>query len=179
MDVVKLSGMKLWGCRDLGEAGGQIAGCIRPVYKNAELYRDSVVASSGRAHTLIELTLHGRIEKTFTIWTQGDQHVGDFVIDQRGGIVYQVGSCGYTGGLSEVNIQSTARRALIGVNTELCGERLSLSRDGMIVIGRVTGVIPHAAVLGTLIAVDANSGRVLRRMKVPSEPVDVLVADTG
>jgi hypothetical protein len=110
-----------------------------------------------------------------------------------------VGSCGYSGGVSYVDLTASGTYTLtkygeinwlvtpappeilaaqqpgIPVKTVPCGERLALSPDSWLVVGKTK--IPAASVTSpcALTILGALTAKVLRSFATPSEPVDVLV----
>lgn len=125
-------------------------------------------------------------------------HVMDFAVDPAARMLYAVGSCGYQPGFSAVRLAdarvptpsgagewSWSRtpippQVLIVVPPQegplhglLCGERLAVSREG-IIVASLPQPVPRLGTPGAVLVVDPTSGQVLRSIATSSEPLDVL-----
>jgi hypothetical protein len=56
-----------------------------------------------------------------------------------------------------------------------CGQRLALGPGSLLVVGKVAKLMPEAGQPGALLLIDRDTGRVLRTIPMPSEPLDVIV----
>jgi hypothetical protein len=113
----------------------------------------------------------------------GQGFLNDFALDRANGRLYAVGSCGYTGGMAALSLETGQAAVLVpprggypGAAGDVCGQRIALESPGEIVVGRVNAL--YAAVApysGTLVYIGTADGKVRRKAKVSAEPLDVLV----
>jgi len=171
-------------------------GCLRThggfILDNGEL----LAATGTRIIVAVDET--GAIKYGLDTYLEGN-HLMEFVVDKEVGRLYAVGSCGYTGGFSVLDIRRDSRPAAVtqdgihlqspppppqvfvpprapdGPRTPVpCGERLTLGANGLVVVGRTEKPVASSNIPGALLFLDGRTGQVIRAVRTPSEPVDVL-----
>lgn len=98
-------------------------------------------------------------------------HVMDFVV--RGGFAYVWGGCQYAGGLTEVSLSAGSYR-LIVPGKRVCGESAAFLGETLVVGRRPFSDIYSRGQQPSLVFVDVAAGRVLRSVRLPEDPADVL-----
>lgn len=98
-------------------------------------------------------------------------HVMDFVV--RGGFAYVFGGCQYTGGLTEVSLAEGTFRVVVG-GKRVCGESATFLGETLVVGRRPFSDIYMRAQDPSLVFVDVEAGRIVRSVRLPDEPADVL-----
>jgi len=147
------------------------------------LYGDGLLVTTGSAP--IEVVDHaGTVRRTVDTRLVGN-HLMDFALDRRATDLYAVGPCGYTGGVSVVNVTTGWTRVLVppgGLIPPadggglLCGERAALGpRSSVLVVGNTAVTVPQLGLHGRLLFLDTQTGTVRRTVDTPSEPIDVAV----
>jgi hypothetical protein len=58
----------------------------------------------------------------------------------------------------------------------VCGQRAEAAPAGMLAVGRIECAVPRLGLAGSIVLVDARSGRVRHTVTTPAEPVDLVVA---
>jgi hypothetical protein len=149
-------------------------GCIQG-HGDVELYAGGLLAATGGEY-IEELDQTGTVRRMLSTRLAGN-HLMEFVVDGPTQRLYAVGPCGYTGGVSVVDIRTGRTRVLARPgDTAVCGERSALGPRSLLVVGNTAVTVPQAGIPGFLLFLDARSGKVRRTVATPSEPVDVLVA---
>jgi hypothetical protein len=99
-------------------------------------------------------------------------------VDGSRGLIYAIGSCGYTGGLSVIDIGS-GRIHLIGPPNAgpdgICGERVVVANGGLLAVARTARPEPNPSAVGALVLVDSKSGRSIMQAKLVAEPIDIAI----
>jgi hypothetical protein len=159
-------------------AARRLVGCISPGFYNVELFGDGlIVASPYSSDEFLELDANGAIRRRVKTHLGGLVHPGEWVVDPVRQELYQLGSCGYTGGLGAVALASGRSRVMVDPPSyRICGERLAVGPQSLLVIGKDSRVIPQPGLEGGLLFVDGRTGKLLRTVRTPSEPADVIVA---
>ena len=184
IDAVSLPSGRLHDCRTV-----QI-GCFASEGLNIEQYGDRLVVESQTAsHAFLELNANGGLRKTVPIHMVGDPHTGDWDIDRSTGRLYQVGSCGYTGGLAVLDRETGSSRMLAPPGTPgagvpvtgrndrtVCGERISAGSQSLVVIGKTESVYPVLQHKAVLLMMNGRAGRVLHRVRTPTDPIDLIAS---
>jgi hypothetical protein len=107
-------------------------------------------------------------------------HLMEFALDRRRGLLYAVGSCGYAGGLSETNLAGGRARVLErSGDRRICGERIAVASPSLLAIARTEVPVPEPHAPGAVLLVRRADGGVAATVPTPAEPVDVLVAAAG
>lgn len=184
MDAIALLAGRLRACHTVQ------VGCFASGGFNVEQYGSFLVTSSWTVDkTFVELTATGATVRTIPIHMVGDQHTGDWNIDPATGRLYQVGSCGYTGGLAVLDLNSKRSGMLVSLGTPgpgnpvtgrndhtVCGERISVGSRSLVAVGKTEFVYPVLQHRSILLLLDGRSGRVLRRVELPTDPMDLLTS---
>jgi hypothetical protein len=152
-----------FGC---GEPGRPNEGCLG-VHGNVEPLANGVVGSTGEGPLR-------RFDSVGRVIAEVDprlprNHVMEFAVagDRR---AYVIGSCLYSGGLSVVDLALRRTRVLVrpprpgGRLPHVCGERIAVAEPYVVI-----------ATLDRLLVVDAHTGKVLHRLSLRAQPVDVVV----
>ncbi|GEM_PF-1816675 len=161
------------------------SGACLPGIAGFQFYGDGVLAVSAddtSSGTVFDVDRSGQVRRTL-YFQLGGGFLMDFALDARAGKLYAVGSCGYRGGLSVLDLQSGAAEDPVppgppGMPAEHvpCGQRLALLPNGHLVVGNVPGALnPRAGVGGALLFLDTATGQTLREVPTSSQPIDVLV----
>jgi hypothetical protein len=184
IDAVSLPSGQLHGCRTV-----QI-GCFASGGLNIEQYGDRLVAGSQTVpHAFVELNANGGLLKTVRIRMKGSPHTGDWDIDRATGRLYQVGSCGYTGGLAVLDLNSGRSRMLAppgtpgagvpvtgSIDHTVCGERISAGSQSLVVIGKTAFVWPALQNRAVLLIMNGRTGKVLHRVRTSTDPMDLITS---
>jgi hypothetical protein len=163
------------------------------------LYGDAIVTGTGEGMLLLE-NVTGTIQSAYDTGLGG--HQMEFVVDSPTSRLYTVKSCGYSGGVSTVNLTAGGTYTLTKYGeikwlltpappenlaapqpgtpfvTVPCGERLAPSPDSWLVVGKTARPVPNVGNPGALTILDAFTAKVLRSFATPSESMDVLVVAT-
>jgi hypothetical protein len=143
-----------------------------------------VLAATGD-HDVVEVDRGGQIVRRFDTGLYRN-HLMEFALDERRRIIYVVGSCISGGGLSAIpwpqpKAKGTPAAVLVpSGDYRVCGDHVSVSSDGTW-LAIAAGAIPNdapisiAARSAVILVVNASSGDVLRSIRLPVDPVDVLV----
>jgi hypothetical protein len=150
--------------------------CLRPVHGNLEAYQDGVLATRGDHPSIVELDGRGRVTRTWNTGLAGN-HLTEFTIDSTRGRAFAVGSCGYTGGLSYVELSSGRVHVLVGSRPgrAVCGERIAIGPQSTLVMLKGIAADPQAAANGSVLLVASTNGRIAHSIDTPALPIDVLV----
>ena len=157
-------------------------GCI-PAHSGVQAYEDLALVSPGDTRWLEGRGQDSKIVKKWDTKLEGN-HMLDFKVDARTNRLYVLGSCGYTGGLSRVALESDRVKVLAPARSDLhldpaweravCGERIAHGPGSLLVVGKIRRSVPEAVSSGSLLVIDGSSGRRIRTVTIPAEPVDVL-----
>jgi hypothetical protein len=183
IDAVSLPSGRLHGCRTVQ------VGCFAPPGgQNIEQYDGRLIsASMTTANAFVELKANGGLFKTLRMHMVGAQHTGDWDIDPSTGRLYQVGSCGYTGGLAVLDLKTGRSRMLDPPRTpgarapvtqsndhSVCGERISAGSRSLIAIGKTEYVYPVLEHRAVLLIMDGRTGKLLHRITTSTDPMDLI-----
>ena len=158
------------------------AACAGQVHGTVEPYGDGLLAATGH-EPVVELGPGGDVRRRLrTRLTQ--THLMELALDREARRLYAIGSC-YAGGpgVGAVDLETGRARVVVppqsasaGELPDACGDRVAVGADSLLVLARTTSAAPSPAWPGRLVFVDGRSGRVVRTVETPTEPVDVLVA---
>jgi hypothetical protein len=130
-------------------------------------YRGGVAATTGGG-PLVWLALDGHTVRAWETGLPGN-HLTQVALTPTRRRAYLLGSCGYAGGFSTIDLGTGKVRASGRPSHAICGERVAAARFSRAVIARSSG--PTA----TILVVDpSRGGRVVRAVRVPADVVDVL-----
>lgn len=176
------------------------SGCI-PTHGGFVLHGNGLLAATG-TNVVLDVGPDGMVRRAFDTKLNGN-HLMEFTVDAASNRLYAVGSCGYAGGLSSVDLggggilttptsdgewrwratpEPSAVRALvppepgIGDTGEPCGQRIVVAPSGQLVIAKLPIPDPRPGIPGALLFLDPTTGRVTRTVVTPAEPVDVVAA---
>jgi hypothetical protein len=141
-------------------------GCLR-VHGNVEPLGNGVVGSTGEG-PLRRFDSDGRVIAEVDPRLPRN-HLMEFAV-AGGRHTYAVGSCLYSGGLSVVDLVRRKTRVLSrprrpgGPLPAVCGERIAVAEPYIVI-----------AAPDRLLVVDARNGKILQRLPLAAQPVDVLV----
>lgn len=187
IDRFRIVGGRLERCEAAAAPG---AGCIS-AHGGFTLHESHLLVATGD-RIVLKMDADGKERGAVDTGLDGN-HLMEFVVDQQRGRLYAVGSCAYSGGFSATDLRgagvpttptipgewrwlSTPEPPRVKIRGhEPCGERLALSSDSVLVVGRTAKPVPGTGP-GELQFVDVRTGRVTRSVGTSSEPVDVLVA---
>jgi hypothetical protein len=162
-------------CRSGNQAG---RGCI-PGHGDVETYGESILVATGTPR-ITEIDRGGEVLRSLQTGLEGN-HLMRFAVDADGGYLYAVGSCGYSGGLSRLDLETGRANELAPegfaptVNNLLCGEGVDIGPDSLVVVAKTERPVPSAEIPGYLLLVNGETGRIIRSVEVPTEPIDTLV----
>lgn len=146
-------------------------------------FGDGFIATTGDG-PIISIDRNGVVHRRWNMRLTGN-HLMDFALDSNARWLYSVGSCGYTGGLSSVNLSSEKVRLLVkpyrpqsladmhrsGV---VCGEWIvSASRQLLVIAKNPLPVLVGAS--ADVLFVDSRTGAIRHQLHVPAETLDIVV----
>lgn len=104
----------------------------------------------------------------------------DFALGSDGSHLYFFGSCGYSGGMAVLDLTSLRSTTIVQAEPSYalltkgpCGQIAAFVSDNLIALGRVSRLLP-SDVAGQIQFVDPSTGRIVRSVQVPSEPIAVV-----
>jgi hypothetical protein len=115
-----------------------------------------------------------------TTWHTGlsNNHVMDFFVDSDESHLYAVGSCGYRGGLSVVDLR-TKETQVFGLGAyNICGDKVVETLTSKLVIAKALRPAPVVGELPRndgILVIDPASGKLLKTIATSGDPVDILV----
>jgi hypothetical protein len=149
--------------------------CIA-LHGNVEAYAGRLVAATGDGRTMLVLDRDGKELRRLDPRLPRN-HLMEFALDRRRGLLYAVGSCGYAGGLSETSLASGRARVLERPgDRRICGERIAVASPSLLAIGRTGLPVPDPGAPGAVLLVRRADGVLMAIVRTQSEPVDVLPA---
>jgi hypothetical protein len=160
--------------------GGQrypYSGCLGRVHGSVAIYEDGVVAATGEG-PIIQIDGRGRITRAWKSRIPRN-HLMQFALDRKRGLLYAIGSCGYRGGLSRIDVKS-GRSRVVGypsssASSGICGERIAVGPESLVAVASNPRPVPQGSP-SSLLLVDASTGRLIRSVPASVETLDVLVA---
>jgi hypothetical protein len=153
------------------------SGCLGRVHGSVAVYEDGVVAATGEG-PIIQIDRRGRIARAWKSRIPGN-HLMQFALDRKRRLLYAIGSCGYRGGLSRIDLKS-GRSRVTGYPSSsssggVCGERIAIGPKSLIAVASNPTPVPQGSP-SSLLLVDASTGHLIRSVAAPVETLDVLVA---
>jgi hypothetical protein len=134
-----------------------------------------LIASMGEQPLAALDPLTGARRDEYDLRLEGN-HMPEFTIASGIGRIYALGSCGYTGGLSMVDLATRQTQVLVASRSigAICGERIvSLSDARLLVVAKTAMSVP-SAVPGVLIVL-TKDGKMLRMIPTSAESMDLLL----
>jgi DNA-binding beta-propeller fold protein YncE len=160
------------------------AACL-PGWAGFQPYADRLLVTSAvdvRNGEIDDVELDGRVTHRIDLGL-GPGFLEDFALDRRGSRLYAVGSCGYVGGLSSVDLVIGQATVVVPASSTqarsvICGQRSALLPTGHLVIAHVEKLLVNPNGPGRLVVVDPGNGHVLREIPTASEVLDLVVLPT-
>jgi hypothetical protein len=155
----------------------QIAGiaCIA-MHGRIEPYGKTLIAGTGDPRSILVLDRDGRKVRNLDPHLDGN-HLMEFALDRKRGLLYAVGSCGYSGGLAEVTMATGRTRLLERPrNLRICGDRLVVASPTQLAIAAPPRPVPALGFGGRIQLVRRSDGQVVAEVPTSADPVDVLAA---
>lgn len=153
------------------------SGCLGRVHGSVAVYEDGVVAATGEG-PIIQIDRQGRIARAWKTRIPRN-HLMQFALDRKRELLYAIGSCGYRGGLSRIDLKSGRSRVMgypsSSASSGLCGERIALGPESLVAVASNPLPVPKGSP-SSLLLVDASTGRLIRSVPTSVETLDVLVA---
>jgi hypothetical protein len=160
--------------------------CFTSSHGGFAVYGDGLLAATG-SQLILEVDQSGKVKQGHDTGLR-NTHLMEFAVDVKARRLYAVGSCGYTHGFCTVDLEAGAaissdrtagwhfaaepKKPLVYTG-EHCGERLSLGSKGLAVIAQTAKPVPSLGP-GRLLFVDGATGKLIRSVETPAEPLDVL-----
>jgi hypothetical protein len=166
-DWLSISGNSLDRCSILVRPN---TGCL-DFHGSLAAYRGNVLAATGR-NVLLDLALDGRVLRKWSIGLPRN-HLMWMTLDSSRGLAAIAGSCGYTGGLSVINLARARRRVFDYPSRKLCGERVAWSASSILAIANN----PRPVATGSssdMLFFDTHRHRITRLVATPAEVLDVI-----
>jgi hypothetical protein len=155
-------------------------GCIF-AHGTVVAYRGGVIATTGSAETLVESSRRGRVLRTWSTH-MARNHIMEFALDERADEAFAIGSCGYGGGLSDIELRTGHTRvhrypaplppAPGAERPGLCGERIALAGRATLLVAKNPIPVPQG--LPSRLLRLTRDGRVLDTVATPVEILDVV-----
>jgi hypothetical protein len=154
--------------------------CIGPAHGDVVPIAAGVLATMGTPPKLVESRLDGHVIRTLTTGLVGD-HLMEMALAD--GAAYAIGSCGYTGGLSRIELRLGTHRILAaprsgGTPGTICGERIAAAA-GELAIGRNPFPVPRIRSSSELLLVNSADGAIRRRVSLASDVLDVIAVSAA
>ncbi len=177
IDRLEVRHSGLVGC---GAGSGRGTACL-VTHGGFELLGSTVLALGGQSD-LVEVAVDGREIRRFALQLPGN-HLMDLFLDVVEGVVFVPGSCGYAGGLARLDLASGQVRTLVppaaSEAKEICGDRVTLARPDVLVLGHNAAPVPSRSGGGRLVFVDPATGREVGSRVLASDVLDISGADRG
>jgi hypothetical protein len=146
--------------------------CVGPAHGTVRFFGSAIVATTGTPAAVVEARTDGSVLATVPAKLAGD-HLTELALDVRNRRVYALGSCGYTGGLSMIDLRSKTARVLARPNPHgaissarpVCGDRIALLGRGRIALAQNFPPMRGAA-RGSAVEIVGTDGKLLRRIPV-------------
>ena len=149
--------------------------CIA-LHGRVETYRRELIAGTGDPRSILVLDHDGRKLRNLDPHLDGN-HLMEFALDRKRGLLYSVGSCGYSGGLAEVVIATGRTRLLERPrNRTICGDRIVVASPTLLAIAAPPRPVPSTGFGGRIELVSRSDGTLLAALPTSDDPVDVLPA---
>lgn len=173
IDRYELNGDNIERCFADAPAG---RGCFN-AHGGMALLGDRLLATTGEGPLLALDPRSGRMVAQYDVQLPGD-HIDDLGLDEYGQRAFIVGSCGYVGGLSVVDLRSGRTTILVRAREgdPRCGERISVVPGGhTLVVAHTLRPVAAKERTGKLLVL-GDDGRLKREIATSSEPIDIVLA---
>jgi hypothetical protein len=145
-------------------------GCL-DFHGSVAAYRGNLLATMG-GDKLLNLALDGRVLREWSIGLPRN-HLMWMTLDSRRGLVAVAGSCGYSGGLSVINLAHARRTVFDHPSRRPCGERVAWSASSILAIAH--NPVPVASGSPSdMLFFDTRRHRIARLVATPAEVLDVI-----
>jgi hypothetical protein len=181
VDWIEITGKRLERCRREPVFPG--AGCVGDVHGAVEPYRDGLLGATG-SHSIVEVGRGGGVVRKLETRLRRT-HLMELALDSDHARLYAVGSCYQGAGLSRLDLRTGRARVLArpeagahlyGKLPKVCGDRIAIAGGSLLAIAKTSSASPSPRGPGTLLLVDGRSGRLIRSVETPTEPVDLIAA---
>jgi hypothetical protein len=146
------------------------AGCLPDLHGHLlPLAAGGFVAATGSPR-LVRYDGSGRAAAKLDTQLAGN-HLMDFAVNRREGVVAAVGSCAYRPGLALLDLRA-GRLRVSTHDRDVCGERIAFAGNKL-VVGRNAETVASTRP-GTILVVNPASGATAGSLRTPAEVVDLL-----
>ena len=163
------------GVRPCERAPGTRVGlaCL-PLHGRVEPYRGALLAGTGDPRSILVLDRDGHELRRLDPHLAGN-HLMEFALDRSRGLLYSVGSCGYSGGLVELVVATNRARLLERPrNRRICGDRLVVLDSALLAIDRTPLPVPGFGAGGAIQLVRRSDGALVHETPTPVDAVDLV-----
>ena len=163
------------GVQPCARPAGTRAGlaCIS-LHGRVEPYRGGLLAATGDPRAILVLDRDGHELRRLDPHLDGN-HLMEFALDRGRGLLYSVGSCGYSGGLVELAVATNRVRLLEQPrNRRICGDRLVVLGSSLLAIDRTPLPIPGFGSGGAIQFVRRSDGALDYETPTPADAVDLV-----
>ncbi len=149
-------------------------GCL-DAHGGFALWQQTILATTGGG-PILQLDLNGLILHQYETELEGN-HLMAFGLDIVSERLYPIGSCGYVGGISFIDLKRNKASVVHPYSeSKICGERVEVSPDSSrLVIASNEKPAADATNPGKLLVVSTDSGKILETLKISSEIIDMLI----
>jgi hypothetical protein len=162
-------------------------GCVADIHGRVVPTAAGFVAATGDPATMLRVDYRGAVVGRWNPELPGN-HLMEFDLDPAQTAAYPVGSCGYAGGLSRIDLRRGRVRVLVppaapgagiggAARVGVCGEAVAASGD-LLAVARRERPVPQRKP-GAILLVDPATGRVLHTTATSAEPVDLVIWQGG
>jgi hypothetical protein len=145
-------------------------GCL-DFHGSVAAYRGNILAAT-EENRLLDLALDGRVLRKWSIGLPRN-HLMWITLDPSRGLVAVAGSCGYSGGLSAINLARAKRTVFDYPSRKLCGERVAWSGSSILAIAH--NPLPVASGSPSdLLFFNTRRHRITRLVTTPAEVLDII-----
>jgi hypothetical protein len=157
-------------------------GCLRWAHGEVAFNGRRVVATTGTPPNIAVESLHGRLLETFASQLPNN-HLMTMLVDDSTQQVFALGSCGYVGGLSAVDLRTGGVRRLapelnnpgaVIPRTAACGERMVGAGAGHFLVAQ--NPIPVPTHEPSHVLKMTRGGRVIQSWPTPASVLDLISA---
>jgi hypothetical protein len=185
--LVSYHGASTTGADRLRIRAGGVDACTQParpyagtaciaLHGRIEPYRGELIAATGDPRSILVLDHDGKRLRNLDPHLDGN-HLMEFALDHRRGLLYSVGSCGYSGGLAEVALATGRTRLLERPrNRGICGDRIVVASPTLLAIAAPPVPVPANGFGGRIELVARSDGTLVAALPTSSDPVDVVAA---
>lgn len=131
-----------------------------------------MVATTGEG-PLIERALNNQLNDTWPPKLPGN-HLTHFTLDPTRQQAAVIGSCGYSGGLSIITLQ-TGATTVIGYPEKICGEQVLFLTETRVAVARNTVPVPQGPP-AEVDTIDMQTEKITARTSTPSDVLDMRIA---